>query len=167
MLTPKGIIYLIIFAAWAGSIHWKNERLKKKGDTESVAKRLAAQKAWGIRFLIVPLLATLAFAYTGVQKTLAEHHINKACTILWNLGLTQTGNGYGPGVNLISKEQESKITDALLEASAASTENPRFNFFADWILNYQNNLTGDATDTDIHNPIVVWEYDIAPVCRSY
>jgi hypothetical protein len=166
MFTTKVVVCIALFAAWAGSIHWKNERLKKRGETDRVAKRLASQKAWGKRSIVLPIFATLAFAYTGVQKTLAENHINKACDILWNSKLSAVGAGYGPGVNLLTDQQKLQISNAWLQAYAASTEYPRFKFFADWIDNYQNNLTGDATDSDIHNPINVWEYDIAPVCRS-
>jgi hypothetical protein len=144
----------------------KNERLKASGEIKSYKKRKKRQKSWGIGLGVLLILVAVSFTWKGARDAIAEKHVAKACDLVLSMSTFQPGTQYGPGINLLNQKDGNLLAFAEGEAYAASGDNAHYEFFAQILKNYDDNLSGNASDTEIHNPLNILNDEIWPVCRS-
>jgi len=112
------------------------------------------------------MIAALYLSQQEITRLFAERNISKSCSILFSLPLDLANLQYGPGQSVITSSQDNTLLLAWSAASSAASEDIHYQFFADWVDNFEQNLTGQVTDTDIHSPNNIWQDQILPVCRS-
>jgi len=164
LALPLG--FLILLGTY---IHFRNESVKDSGDFQKLAQRIRKQKRAGLLGGAVLLIIGLVFAWQGFQTWKADGYVSKACDALYSVGSGIDYNQqYGPGLVLIDDAQKTQLEEIqALGFKSASTDSKHYQVFSDWLGIYIDNLTGQASGTEIHDPRDLWMYDIRPVCDGF
>ena len=167
LVTPYFVLFVSI--AVLAFISWLNHNLRTEENQERMSNRLRKQRKFGVIYLIIISFVCLIYANTGYQTSRGTYEFDKSCSNLWKFSQSYNFNrSYGPGNMSVTASQIRALENAFDHADLARSFDPKhYEFFAEWLTIYIDNLKGEAQGAEIHAPLTIWRYQIEPVCANF